>query len=167
LRVRLGPTKRSWFAEAIEESNFSAIIDLLVNCGTFLFVGLTMPFAAWHSPDLTLTPWRLVILAIAILLVRRIPAIFALQRFVPDIHTWREALFCGWFGAPRPPMRVNLTTPHRSHGYRRDLHWHAGYAEATYTDRPARELARRPLALDPARHLFHCPRLDHRARCAL
>lgn len=91
-----------FFQESIDESNFSSIIDLLANCTMFIYLGATMPFSAWTNADLTLTPWRLVVLAICILLIRRIPSIYLLQRFIPDIKTNREALFCGHFG----PMGV-------------------------------------------------------------
>ncbi len=46
--------------------------------------------------------WRLIVLAICILLARRLPVIMALYRWIPDIKTPREAAFVGWFG----PMGV-------------------------------------------------------------
>ena len=51
-----------------------------------------------NSPLLTIVPWRLVVIAILILLFRRIPIILALKPIIPDIRTWREAIFCGHFG---------------------------------------------------------------------
>ncbi|SCZ98440.1 BZ3500_MvSof-1268-A1-R1_Chr3-2g06371 [Microbotryum saponariae] len=91
-----------WFTESIEESNFSSTIDLLANCAIFIYLGATMPFAAWSDEMLTLTVWRLVLLSLGILTLRRLPAIFALQWWIPDIKTRREALFAGHFG----PMGV-------------------------------------------------------------
>jgi NhaP-type Na+/H+ or K+/H+ antiporter len=41
-------------------------------------------------------------LAIAILLLRRLPFMLAAYRWIPDIKTFREAAFTGWFG----PMGV-------------------------------------------------------------
>ena len=67
-----------WFTESIEDSNFSSTIDLLANCTIFIYVGATMPFSAWYDVELTLTPWRLVLLALAILVLRRLPAILAM-----------------------------------------------------------------------------------------
>ena len=90
------------FTESIEDSNFSSTVDLLANSAIFLYLGVSMPFSAWADASLTLTPWRLVLLAISILALRRIPCIFALQWFIPDIKTKREALFSGHFG----PMGV-------------------------------------------------------------
>jgi len=51
-----------------------------------------------NSPALTIVPWRLVVIAILILLFRRIPIMLALKPVIPDIKSWREALFCGHFG---------------------------------------------------------------------
>ncbi|KAI5481360.1 Cation/H+ exchanger [Pseudohyphozyma bogoriensis] len=91
-----------WFTESIEESNFSSTVDLLANCAMFIYLGATMPFNAWNDERLTLTPWRLVLLAISILALRRLPSIFFLQYWIPDIKTRREAIFAGHFG----PMGV-------------------------------------------------------------
>ena len=51
-----------------------------------------------NRPDLTVVPWRLVVIAVLILLFRRIPIMLALKPVISDIRTWREALFCGHFG---------------------------------------------------------------------
>lgn len=55
-------------------------------------------------PDLGITPWRLVVLCIGVLFLRRIPAILALYKLVPEISSWKEALFCGHFG--EDPLHV-------------------------------------------------------------
>ncbi len=41
-------------------------------------------------------------LSICVLLTKRIPIVLALWKFIPDIKTFREAVFCGHFG----PMGV-------------------------------------------------------------
>ncbi|KAI8049696.1 Sodium/hydrogen exchanger family-domain-containing protein [Syncephalis plumigaleata] len=46
--------------------------------------------------------WHLVVISILLLLFRRLPAVLALQWFIPALKTWREAAFAGWFG----PMGV-------------------------------------------------------------
>lgn len=106
-----------WFTESIEDSNFSSTIDLLANCTVFIYVGATMPFSAWSDATLTLTPWRLIVLAISILALRRLPTILATWYWIPDIKTRREAIFAGHFG----PMGVGaifivspplLSSPH-------------------------------------------------------
>ncbi|EIN12055.1 hypothetical protein PUNSTDRAFT_62304 [Punctularia strigosozonata HHB-11173 SS5] len=93
----------SWdghFNIQIENEVFSSVIDLVLNCACFVYIGAWLPFDSFHVPDLGLEPWRLVILVIAIMITRRIPSMLLLYRFIPEITTWREALFSGHFGTP-------------------------------------------------------------------
>ncbi|KAF7365764.1 Na-H-Exchanger domain-containing protein [Mycena venus] len=113
----------SWdqhFNEITENEVFSSVIDLVLNCGCFVYIGAWMPFESFNSPALGISPWRLVALFIAILALRRIPSVMLLYKWVPEITTWREALFTGHFG---PKMGVGavfvstlaltrLPTPH-------------------------------------------------------
>jgi NhaP-type Na+/H+ or K+/H+ antiporter len=57
-----------------------------------------MPFDSFNNPALGITPGRLVGLFVAVLALRRIPSVLLLYRWVPEITTWREALFTGHFG---------------------------------------------------------------------
>ncbi|KZT72170.1 hypothetical protein DAEQUDRAFT_723348 [Daedalea quercina L-15889] len=115
-------TAISWdghFNVQTENEVFSSVIDLLLNCACFVYIGAWLPFDQYNRPDLGITPWRLVVLFICILIVRRIPSLLLLYRWVPEISNWREALFSGHFG----PMGVGavfvstlaatrLPTPH-------------------------------------------------------
>lgn len=91
-----------WFNKQTEESQFSNVIDLLFNCACFIYIGAWFPFKDFNAPELTINPWRLVLIGILVLLLRRLPAVIALYRWIPDIKTFREALFSGHFG----PMGV-------------------------------------------------------------
>ncbi|KAL5485193.1 hypothetical protein ACEPAI_7835 [Sanghuangporus weigelae] len=99
-------TAVSWdghFRTRTENEVFSTVIDLVLNCASFIYIGAWIPFGSFNDMMLgRMQPWRLVVLFIAILALRRIPSILLLYKFVPDIHNWREALFCGHFG----PMGV-------------------------------------------------------------
>lgn len=86
------------FAKKTEESHVSTVIDLLLNLSFFVYFGAIVPWAEFSSPELGLDVWRLIVLAIVIIFLRRIPAVLALKPFIPDIKSWREALFCGHFG---------------------------------------------------------------------
>ncbi|KAG6862197.1 hypothetical protein C0995_002127 [Termitomyces sp. Mi166 len=91
----------SWdgeFNDHTEGEVFSSIIDLVLNCACFMYIGTWLPFKSFDSPELGITPWRLVILFFVILLFRRIPATVILYRWIPEIRTWREALLSGHFG---------------------------------------------------------------------
>ncbi|KAK9380343.1 Sodium/hydrogen exchanger family-domain-containing protein [Kockiozyma suomiensis] len=87
-----------WFTHKTEESHVSNVIDLLLNLAYFVYFGSIVPWHLYNSPELGLSPWKLSIIAILIILFRRIPIMLAMKPFIPDIRTWREALFCGHFG---------------------------------------------------------------------
>ncbi|KAJ3569582.1 hypothetical protein NP233_g4952 [Leucocoprinus birnbaumii] len=87
-----------FFNRQTEESVFSSVIDLLFNIGAFVFVGAWMPFDQFQDAELTLSVWRLIVIAILVLLLKRLPVLIALYKFIPDVKTFREALFTGHFG---------------------------------------------------------------------
>jgi NhaP-type Na+/H+ or K+/H+ antiporter len=82
------------------DDSFSSVIDYVLNCGCFIYIGAWLPFDSYNSPELGLTPWRLVILMVSILVLRRIPPLLVLYRWIPEITSWKEALFSGHFGMP-------------------------------------------------------------------
>jgi len=91
----------SWdgdFNVQTEDDAFSSILDLVLNCGCFIYIGAWLPFHQFHIPELSITPWRLLILMLVILALRRIPSLLILYKFMPEVSNWREALFCGHFG---------------------------------------------------------------------
>lgn len=87
-----------FFNKQTEEAVFSSVIDLLFNIAAFVYIGAWTPFNDFDSSALTLSPWRLVVIAILVLLLRRLPIMIALYKWIPDIKTFREAAFCGHFG---------------------------------------------------------------------
>ncbi|KZO93567.1 hypothetical protein CALVIDRAFT_244461 [Calocera viscosa TUFC12733] len=91
-----------FFQKQTEDSMFSNAMDLLFNVAAFIYIGAWLPFSSYADIRLTLSVWRLVVLGILVLLVRRIPVCLAVYTWIPDIKTFREALFTGHFG----PMGV-------------------------------------------------------------
>ena len=91
-----------FFNRQTEESNFSSVIDLLFNVAAFVFVGAWMPFDKFNDHTLTLSVWRLIVMAILILLLKRLPIMVLLYKWIPDVKSIREAIFSGHFG----PMGV-------------------------------------------------------------
>ena len=95
-----------FFNRQTEESVFSSVIDILFNIAAFIFVGAWMPFNKFHnnmgggegSIGMGVQVWRLVVLAILVLLLKRLPIMMAMYRWIPDVKTWREAVFSGHFG---------------------------------------------------------------------
>ncbi|KAI1785916.1 Sodium/hydrogen exchanger family-domain-containing protein [Ganoderma leucocontextum] len=91
----------SWdghFNTQTEDEVFSSVIDLMLNCGCFIYIGAWMPFNMFNAPELYLTPWRLVIVFLAVIFLRRFPPLLLLYPWVPEIASWKEALFSGHFG---------------------------------------------------------------------
>ncbi|KAB5596381.1 Na+/H+ antiporter Nha1 [Ceratobasidium theobromae] len=91
-----------WFNRQTEESMFSNVIDLLFNCACFIFIGAWIPFEDFDAPELSISPWRLIVLGLLVVILRRLPIMLALYKWIPDIHTFRECVFAGHFG----PMGV-------------------------------------------------------------
>jgi NhaP-type Na+/H+ or K+/H+ antiporter len=79
-------------------SKFSLGLDFMFNCACFIYIGAWLPFDKFHISEIGVTPWRLVILMLVILTLRRIPSLLLLYKMIPEVKSWREALFCGYFG---------------------------------------------------------------------
>ncbi|KAL0261808.1 hypothetical protein SLS55_003240 [Diplodia seriata] len=99
-----------WFRRQIAQTRLPHIIDLILNSAMFVLFGASIPWAEFSSSSLpstirssvSLGPGRLLALLVGILLLRRLPAVLAAKPFIPDLQTYREALFAGHFG----PMGV-------------------------------------------------------------
>lgn len=94
----VGFSNDGWFQEKTEESHVSNVIDLLINLTFFVYFGTIIPWEQYNSDALGISPWRLVVVGIMVIFFRRIPIMLALKPIIPDIKTWREALFAGHFG---------------------------------------------------------------------
>ncbi|KAF2264723.1 Na+/H+ antiporter-like protein Nha1 [Lojkania enalia] len=95
----VGFSNDGWFLEKTEESHVSNVIDLLINLTFFVYFGTIIPWNLFNAPNIIGTsPWRLVVLGLLVLFFRRIPIMLALKPIIPDVKTWREALFAGHFG---------------------------------------------------------------------
>lgn len=95
-----GFARDGWFSKKTHGVQLPKILDLLLNSAMFVYLGTVMPWYAFgpHSMTPWITPLRLVLFAILVLLFRRLPIVLATYRWIPDIRTFREALFCGHFG---------------------------------------------------------------------
>ncbi|GAV55277.1 hypothetical protein ZYGR_0AS06010 [Zygosaccharomyces rouxii] len=87
-----------WFSEKTKESNVSTVIDVLLNYAYFVYFGAIIPWQHFNDSTIGLDVWRLIILAIIVIFLRRIPAVLLLKPLIPDIKSWREAVFVGHFG---------------------------------------------------------------------
>lgn len=78
--------------------SFQDVLDSLINVGVFLYIGAIMPWSDFGNSEIGLAAWRLVVLGILVLLVRRLPWVLACRKIIPDLEDWKEATFTGWFG---------------------------------------------------------------------
>lgn len=83
----VGGTDRS------EEGNVQEAVNILLTMPVFVLFGLIAPWAAW---------WALgsqgVLLAVLVLLLRRLPVILLLKPWLPALRDWPLTLIMGWFG---------------------------------------------------------------------
>ncbi|KAM0798793.1 Sodium/hydrogen exchanger family-domain-containing protein [Usnea florida] len=91
-----------WFRRKTEDDSFQPTIDMLLNVSIFVWYGAVCP---WYSfaHNSVIPVYRLIFLAILVLLLRRIPIILAMHKHIHQIEEWRQALFVGFFG----PMGVS------------------------------------------------------------
>lgn len=72
---------------------FSEALGRFFDLPVMILFGAAIPWSEWNRLG-----WRAVAFAVAVLLVRRIPAWLLLRRWLPWNRDIRSALFAGWFG---------------------------------------------------------------------
>ncbi|KAL6824354.1 Sodium/hydrogen exchanger family domain-containing protein [Trichoderma sp. SZMC 28015] len=86
-----------WFRLETLDDSLQPTIDMLLNVTIFLWYGAYIPWTEFRYN--TIIPlYKLVPLGIAVLLVRRLPWIFGLHRWIHQITGTHQALFVGFFG---------------------------------------------------------------------
>jgi NhaP-type Na+/H+ or K+/H+ antiporter len=85
-----------------EDAGLYITIDLLLNLSYFVFLGAIIPWNSYNVPQLSIVPWRLVVGTLMIFVFRRVPVVLVFARMIPDIKSFREALFYGHFGPIGP-----------------------------------------------------------------
>jgi len=89
-------------AEDDLQSHFSEGLDSILDVSVFTTLGTVLPWDVWFNPAPPVSIGRLVGFGFLVILLRRLPTVLLLQRWIPDIRTGKEAIFVGWFG----PMGV-------------------------------------------------------------
>lgn len=109
----IGFAHDGWFSSKTEEvqgeASFKSVVDLVLDSSVFVYFGSMIPWRTFlpRSGDVLdghVNPATLLLFLALVLLLRRLPVVLALHswRLIPDVKTWKEALFCGHFG----PMGV-------------------------------------------------------------
>ncbi|KAK4102626.1 hypothetical protein N658DRAFT_410162, partial [Parathielavia hyrcaniae] len=86
-----------WFRLETLDDSLQPTIDMLLNVSVFMWYGAVCPWELFaHSEVVPLG--RLIPLGILVLLLRRLPWVFAVHKFIPQIEEVRQAVFVGFFG---------------------------------------------------------------------
>ncbi|KAL0940697.1 sodium hydrogen exchanger family protein [Colletotrichum truncatum] len=86
-----------WFRLETEDDSFQPTIDMLLNVTIFIWYGAVCPWNDFlHNEVIPL--YRLVPLGVLVLLLRRLPFVFAVHKKIPQIEQTKQAIFVGFFG---------------------------------------------------------------------
>lgn len=97
-----------WFSKHTKNTHLPSVLDLILNASFFIYFGSTIPWHFFSDPAIGMNVGMLVGLTIAILFLRRMPPLLLFYKGIPEIKTFREALFCGWFGRESFPWSWKL-----------------------------------------------------------
>ncbi|KAK1624267.1 Na/H antiporter [Colletotrichum phormii] len=90
-------TWNDWFRLETVEDPVQPAIDMMLNMAIFMWLGAVCPWESFWNSEL-ISPGRLVALGVLVLLLRRLPVILGLHRYIRQIRGPRQALFIGYFG---------------------------------------------------------------------
>lgn len=79
------------------DDSLQPTIDMLLNLSIFMWFGAVCPWSSFLQND-TIPIYRLIFLGILILLVRRMPVVFAMHKWIHQIEHLQQAAFVGFFG---------------------------------------------------------------------
>ncbi len=80
-------------SDRAEEERVQEAVNRFFILPIFVLLGLAIPWEGWMELG-----WAGLLLALAVLLLRRLPAVLALKPLLGRVGGTRDALFLGWFG---------------------------------------------------------------------
>lgn len=86
-----------WFRLETKDDSLQPTIDMLLNVTIFLWYGAFLPWEDFGSSSVIST-WRVVVLGLLVLLLRRLPWVFLMHKRIPQIVDTKQAIFVGFFG---------------------------------------------------------------------
>jgi NhaP-type Na+/H+ or K+/H+ antiporter len=86
-----------WFRLETQDDSLQPTIDMLLNVTIFMWYGAIIP---WEliGRSAVVPIYKLIPLGILVLLLRRLPWIFGMHKFIRQIEQRRQAIFVGFFG---------------------------------------------------------------------
>ncbi|KAK9259458.1 Sodium/hydrogen exchanger family-domain-containing protein [Lipomyces tetrasporus] len=85
-----------WFRVETIEDSLPSSLDLILNVAMFTWFGIVTPWEEFNTHEIPV--WRYIVMGLAILAFRRLPAVLLMYKAIPTIATFREAIFAGYFG---------------------------------------------------------------------
>ncbi|OAQ60914.1 Na/H antiporter [Pochonia chlamydosporia 170] len=86
-----------WFRLQTKDDSLQPTVDMLLNVSIFLWYGAYLPWETFaNNPIVPLS--RLVPLGLLVLILRRLPWVFGMHAWIPQIRQIRQAIFVGFFG---------------------------------------------------------------------
>ncbi|CAI6328450.1 unnamed protein product [Periconia digitata] len=86
-----------WFRVETQDDSFQPTIDMLLNVSVFIWFGAVCPWKEF-AENSVIPIYRLIFLGIFVLLLRRLPVVFAMHRYIHQIEQTRQAVYVGFFG---------------------------------------------------------------------
>jgi NhaP-type Na+/H+ or K+/H+ antiporter len=86
-----------WFRLETLDDSLQPTIDMLLNLSIFIWFGAVCPWESFADNNV-ISIYRLVALGILILLLRRLPVLLVLRKYIHQIEERRQAVFMGFFG---------------------------------------------------------------------
>ncbi|KAG9246110.1 Sodium/hydrogen exchanger family-domain-containing protein [Calycina marina] len=86
-----------WFRLETLDDSLQPTIDMLLNLSVFLWYGAVCPWSSFVNSGI-ISIYRLIPLGILVLLLRRLPIVFAFHKKIHQIEEMRQAVFVGFFG---------------------------------------------------------------------
>lgn len=79
------------------DDSLQPTIDMLLNLAVFMWFGAVCPWPSFLHNDI-IPIYRLIFLGILILIVRRLPIVLAMHKYIHQIEHFSQACFVGFFG---------------------------------------------------------------------
>ncbi|KAE9579508.1 Na(+)/H(+) antiporter 2 [Colletotrichum fructicola] len=90
-------TWNDWFRLETLNDPIQPAVDMMLNMAIFMWLGAVCPWESFWTSEL-IGPGRLFALGVLVLLLRRLPVILGLHRYIRQIRGPGQALFVGYFG---------------------------------------------------------------------
>ncbi|KAJ5477016.1 hypothetical protein N7539_007160 [Penicillium diatomitis] len=90
-------TQDDWFRLETMDDSLQPTIDMLLNLAVFMWFGAVCPWSSFLHNDV-IPIYRLIFLGVLILLLRRLPIVLVMHKWIHQIEHVRHAGFVGFFG---------------------------------------------------------------------